>query len=170
MVVDKSLFADDTSVVENEKELGRGVEITEEVMAKFEERNNEDKEEQLIFGDASSGQIRMLGSWMSWDGDVKKRLERGNRAWWKVRNRLRGTRISKRMQARVVEAGVESTLLFDRQARTWRIGEIRKLQSMVDKAYRWVWCGGKGPALRVMKEKGVNMVDVRKELGVMSLR
>ena len=41
---------------------------------------------------------------------------------------------------------------------------------MVDKAYRWVWCGGKGPPLRVMKEKGVNMVDVRKELGVMSLR
>ena len=81
VVVDKSLFADDTSVVGNEKELGRGVEITKEVMAKFEERNNEDKEEQLIFGDSSSGQIRMLGSWMSWDGDVKKRLERGNRAW-----------------------------------------------------------------------------------------
>ena len=45
MTIDKSLFADDTTVLGGQEELDRGVRITKEYMAKLEERNNDDKEE-----------------------------------------------------------------------------------------------------------------------------
>ena len=80
VIIDKSLFADDTTVVGNKEELESGVQTTKEVMNQFEERNNDDKEEELIFGEGDSGKIRMLGSWMSWKDDVKKRVERDMQA------------------------------------------------------------------------------------------
>ena len=170
VVIDKSLFADDTSVVGYMDELEYGVQATKDVMGWFEERNNDGKEESLMFGTEGSGKIRMLGSWMGWSEDVKERLKRGGRAWWKTKQRLKGTRISKKLQAKVVEASVESSMLFDCQARTWRVKEIRRLQSMVDKAYRYIWSDKKKPPLVQMQEEGVNMVDVRKALGVKSVR
>ena len=92
-----------------------------------------------MFGTEESGKVRMLGSWMGWKEDVDERLKRASRAWWKTRNRIRGVKFSRNLQARVVEACVESTLLFDCQGRSWRIGEIKRLQKMIDKAYRYVW-------------------------------
>ena len=166
----KSLFADDTTILGNMEELQQGVETTKEVMGWFEERNNDNKEEELIFGEESSGKIRMLGSWMNWKEDLEERVKRGNRAWWKTRQRLKGARISKRLQAKIVEACVESSMLFDCQARTWKVKEIKKMQSVVDRAYRYVWARGNKPPLVQMKEEGRNMEDVRKELGVHSLR
>ena len=168
--MDKSLFADDTTVVGNVEEVEQGVETTKEVMGRFEEKNNEDKEEVLMFAEEDSGQIRMLGSWMDWAADVKKRLERGSKAWFKTRKRLVGARISRRTQARVIEASVEATLLFDCQARVWRVGELKRLQKFVDKAYRYVWSSKKEPPLIQMQREGVNMADIRKELGVKSIR
>ena len=74
------------------------------------------------------------------------------------------------MQVRVVEACVESSLLFDCQARTWQVGEMRRLQSFMDRAYRYVWSRGNRPPLIQMQEEGVNMEDVRRALGVRSIR
>ena len=170
VVLEKSLFADDTTVLGYEDELEEGVAVTKEVMGWFEERNNDSKEEKLLFGEEESGKVRMLGSWMGWSEDVKQRLKRGGRAWWMTKQRLKGSRISKKLQARIVEASVESSMLFDCQARTWRVGEVKKLQSFVDRAYRHIWSNKTKPPLMQMQEEGVNMVDVRKSLGVRSLR
>ena len=168
--IDKGLFADDTTIVGKKEELEQGVTETKRIMSMFEERNNDDKEEHLDFGTDESANIRMLGSWMGESNDTSQRLKRGGAAWMKVKHRLKGSKMSKRMQARIVEACVESTVLFDCQARTWQIGEIKKLQSMMDKRYRQIWSRGTGPPLMQMQQEGKNMFDVRKDLGVKSLR
>ena len=48
--------------------------------------------------------------------------------------------------------------------------DVKKLQSFIDKCYRYAWSDGRGEPLRQMEERGVNMVDVRKRLGIKSLR
>ena len=168
--VAKSLFADDTTIVGNKEEIERGVDITKQIMNKFEERNNDDKEEELLFGSEESGQIRMLGSWMGWKSDLEARLKRANKTWWMTKKRLRGAKISKRLQARIVEACVESTMLFDCHVRTWRVAELRRMQSFVDRCYRYVWRRGNEPPLMEMQKEEKNMAGVRKELGVMPVR
>ena len=70
------------TVVGRKKEIEEGVKKTKELMAFYEERNNDSKEEELLFSDKESGKIRLLGSWMGWKEDVEERLKRGNRAWW----------------------------------------------------------------------------------------
>ena len=167
--IDKSLFADDTTILGNKKELDRGVEVTKEVMTRFEEKNNDDKEEELEFGSGESGKVRMLGSWMEWQADVNERIKRGNAAWWKAKQRLKGAKISKKQQARIVEASVESTLLFDCQARTWKTKEIKRLQGLADRAYRYIWSRKNKPPTAQMQEEKKNRFDVRKELGVRSI-
>ena len=92
-------------------------------MASFEERNNDDKEEVLDFGSETAGTVRMLGCWMGWKEDVDKRLARAGKAWFSVRKRLVGSRMSKKKQARVVEACVETSLLFDCQVHKDRSGD-----------------------------------------------
>ena len=52
-------------------------------------------------------------------------------------------------------------------------GEFRKstdFKSVVDRAYRSVWCRGNKPPLMQMQREGKNMADVRKDLRVMSVR
>ena len=168
--IDSSLFADDTTMVGDEEELEEGVEVTKRVMGSFEERNNDDKEEGLVFGSEESGGVRMLGCWMGWKEDVAQRLSRARGAWGKLKRRLKGSKMSKKMQARVVEACVESCLLFDCQVRVWQVKEMKKLQSFVDRCYRFVWSRKTGPPLMQMEREKKNMADVRKELGVRSLR
>ena len=168
--IDKALFADDTTLAGNKKEIDQGVEETKKVMNAFEERNNDNKEETLDFGNEEGNKIRMLGSWMGWEEDINQRLRRGGAAWIKVKSRLKGSRLSKKTQARIVEACVESTILFDCQARTWRKGEIKKLQKFMDKRYRTIWSRGNQPPLRQMQAEQKNMQDVRNDLGVKSLR
>ena len=72
-------------------------------MARFEVSNNNDKEEVLDFGAEGSGGVRMLGSWLGWKEDVNNRLKRAGKVWGKLKGRLIGSRMSKKMQARVVE-------------------------------------------------------------------
>ena len=81
-----------------------------------------------------------------------------------------GSKLGKKMQARVIEACVESGLLFDCAVRVWRVKEIKKMQSMVDRCYRYVWSRKKEPPLRQREREKKNMADVRRELGVKSLR
>ena len=169
VVVEKNLFADDTTVLGYEDELEDGVRVTKTVMGWFEERNNDHKEESLIFGVEGSGKVRMLGSWMGWKEDVAARMKRGGRAWWITKKRIMGAKISKRLQAKLVKMSVESSMLFDCQARTWRVKEVKRMQSFVDRAYRYIWSSKSKPPLKQMQEEGVNMADVRKMLGVRSL-
>ena len=79
---------------------------------------------------------RMLGSYICRKEDVKQRIKRAGTAWFKIKKQLKGSRMSKRMQARVVQACVESTLLFDVQVKTWRIGDLKIMQRTMDKMYR----------------------------------
>ena len=146
-----------------------GVRRVKEVMGRWEERNNEDKEEKLVFGTEEGGGIRVLGSWLGAKEDGRNRIRRAGRLWGQVRGWLRGSRMSKRWQARVVEACVESSLLYDCQARVWYKKEERALQSWIDRCYRYVWSGGRGQPLRRMQAQGENMVDVRRRLGVRSV-
>ena len=169
-VVDKGLFADDTAGVGKQKELETGITIMKEEMARIEEMNNEDKEEILIFGTEEGNAIRMLGSYIGDKVDLAQRKKRGNLAWIKVKRQLKHSKMSKKIQARVVEAVVESTMLFDCNVRVWYIRDIKKMQSQVDKMYRYIWSSKKQPPLMQMQEDNVNMQDIRNKLGIKSMR
>ena len=66
--VDISLFADDTTVVGDEEELERGVEAMKRVMGEFEERNNDGKEERLLFC-LGVRRVVIYGCWgVGWGG------------------------------------------------------------------------------------------------------
>ena len=169
-LVDKSLFADDTTPTGKKKELDRGIEIIKKEMTRVEEANNEDKEETLVFGTEEGGQIRMLGSYIDAKCDLKQRMKRAGNAWRKVKVQLKNSKMSKRLQARIVEAVVESTILFDANVRTWYISDIKKLQSQVDRMYRHIWSRKDMEPLRAMQEQHLNMQDIRNILGVKSIR
>ena len=170
MKIDKELFADDTTVIGTKKEMETGLRVIKEVMEKFEEKNNEDKEEKVEFGTDESNKIRMLGSWLGPEEDIKQRKKRAGAAWAKIKSQLKGSRLSKKCQARVTQACAESALLFDCQVRTWQAGEIKKLQSFVDRMYRYIWSNKTKPPLIQMQEVGKNMQDIRTELGIKSIR
>ena len=168
--IDKGLFADDTNLVGRKKEMTEGLKAVKEVMDKFEERNNEDKEEEIVFGTEDSNKIRILGCYLGPTEDVRQRVKRAGATWVKIKARLKGSRLSKKIQARVVEATVESTLLFDASTRTWQVRELKKMQSTVDKMYRHVWSRKTKPPLRQMEEESKNMQDLRNELGLKTVR
>ena len=100
-------------------------------MNRFEERNNDDKEEEIVFGTEDSKNIRVLGSYLGPTEDIKQRVKRGGAARSKVKARLRGSKT----QARIVEACVESPKLFDCQARTSQVSEVKRMQSVMDRMY-----------------------------------
>ena len=58
------LFADDTTIVGTKEEMDGGVNAMKEVMGRFEERSNDQKEECLDFCMEESDSIRVLGSWV----------------------------------------------------------------------------------------------------------
>ena len=62
--IDCMLFADDMTVVGTKGEMDESVRRVKEVMGRWEERNNEDKEEVLEFGTEEGDEVRILGSWM----------------------------------------------------------------------------------------------------------
>lgn len=123
------LFADDTTIVGRKEEMENGVGAVKEVMGRWEERNNEDKEEELEFGEEEAEEIRMLGSWIGPEADVKNRIKRANGVWWRVKGQLKGSRMTKKWQARVVEMCVESAMLFDCQVRTWYKKDLKRMQT-----------------------------------------
>ena len=168
--ISQGLFADDTTVIGKKKELEQGVREIKKVMDKFEERNNEDKEEFLDFGKVESRKTRVLGCLMGWKEDTNNRIKKAGSAWVKVKHRLKGTKISKSLQARIIEACIESTMLFDCHTRTWQVGEILKMQRTMDKKYRYIWSNKTKPPLFQMQEEGKNMQDIRNELKIKTLR
>ena len=92
------------------------------------------------------------------------------KACFVLKNRLKSSKLTKRAQARVVEAGAESTVLFDAQIRPWHISEINQIRRAVDKTYRYVWSDMKSPPLIEMTKKGVNMFEVQEQLGVTMIK
>jgi hypothetical protein len=157
-------------VIGKKEEIEIGLRVMKEVMSRFEEKNNEAKEEEVIFGTEESNKIRMLGSWLGPEEDIRQRKRKAGAAWVKIKGQLKGSRLSKKCQARITQTCVESSMLFDCQARTWQVGEIRKLQSCVDKMYRYIWSSKNGPPLIQMQGVGKNMQDIRTELGIKSIR
>ena len=114
-----ALFADDTTIVGMSGELDEGVRVVKSVMDEWKERNNDAKEEVLEFGTEEGGGVRVLGSWVSARADVNNRIRRANGLWWRVESWLKESRLTKRWQGRVVEACLESRLLYDCQLREW---------------------------------------------------
>ena len=68
-----------------------------------------------------------------------------------------------------MQACVESSLLYDCQARVWYKRDVNKLQRWMDKCYRYVWSDRNGEPLRQMAERHVNMIGVRQRLGIKSV-
>ena len=122
-----------------------------------------------MFGTEEGGDIRVLGSWLGAEADRMNRIRRAGMLWEQVKGWLRGLKMSKKTQVKIVEACVESSLLYDCQARVWYKKDVRALQSWMDRCYRWVWSGGRGQPLRKMQEQGRNMVDVRGSLEIRSV-
>ena len=79
-----------------------------------------------------SDSLRVLGSWVGTKEDVNMRLRRVGGLWAEVKEQLKNTRLSKRWQARIVQACVESALLFDCQARVWWKKDVMRLQKLID--------------------------------------
>jgi len=73
-------------------------------------------------------------------------------------------------QAKVFEACVESTMLFNFAVRPFLAKEVKSFQRFCDKKYRYIWSDRKGEPLRQMQEYGINMADIRNQLQVSSIR
>ena len=125
-----SLFADDTMVIGTRREIEEGVQSIKEVMQRFEESNNEDKEEELKFGTEESGSIRMLGVWMGPEQDNKNRIKRAGGLWARVLNQMKGSSLPIKTRARIVTACVVSALLFDCSTRTWYMKDLESSPAM----------------------------------------
>ena len=93
-----ALFADDTTIVGMSGEIDEGVRAVKSVMNKWEERNNDAKEEVLEFGTNEGGNVRVLVSWVSASADVNNRIKRANGLWWKVKAWLKSSRLTKKWQ------------------------------------------------------------------------
>ena len=79
-------------------------------------------------------------------------------------------KFSKKMQAKVVETCMESTILFNAAVRPFSKSETKGIQSWIDKRYRYIWSNKKEEPLRQMERNHLNMQDVGNELDVMTIR
>ena len=164
------LFADDTTILSQATNMEAAKQTTKEVMKLFEEKINDSKEENVTLGEPSAAGTRVLGIWPGEKEDTNARVRRGMGAWAKVKRRLKHSRLTKRTQARVVEAVVESSMLYNCHIRTWTLGEIARMQKKVDRCYRYVWSSKNQPPLKEMEKKRKNMWNVRKEMRVKTMR
>ena len=98
------------------------------------------------------------------------RLHRAGKVWSTIRKRFIKCKLSKTTQAKVFEACVESIMLFNVAVRPISAREIKSLQRFCDNKYRYIWSDRKSEPLRQMQEYGINMVDIRNQLQVSSVR
>ena len=112
----------------------------------------------------------MLGTLIGKKKDREARIRHAIGAWAKVKKWLWKSKLSKRTRALVVQAVVELSLLFDCNARPWTVGDLNRFQSMVDRFHRYIWNNGKGLPLVRMQKEGVNGYEVRRQLGITSIR
>ena len=169
MITD-SLFADDSTLIGWKSELKRGKEVSKAQMLMFEEKCHDGKEEMLTFANKGSEDIRMLGTRVGKKRDLAARIKRGYVAWAKVKKWLWKSKLSKRTQAVIVQAVVESTMLFDSIVRAWTKTDCQKLQTVADRAYRFIWNDGRGKTLLRMEKERTNMFEIRRQLGIDSVQ
>ena len=165
-----SLFADDSTLIGWSEELKEGKETIKKEMMKLEEKCHDGKEEIIWFASETAENTRMLGTLIGKKKDREARIRRANGAWAKVKKWLWKSKLSKRTRALVVQAVVESSLFFDCNARPWTVGDLNKFQSVLNRFYRYIWNNGKGLPLVRMQEEGVNGYEVRRQLGITSIR
>ena len=160
--IDNILFADDTTMIGSRKELqvGGGMETVTRALTDFQQKENEDKRKWIELGRPNN--VRFLGTWLDLDEDMKQRIKRGYGAWAKMRNKLAKSRILHRKQAQIVRATVMTTMLYACKSRPWREYEYSRIQSVMDRCYRYIV----GQNLRRMADERKNMFDIRKSLGV----
>ena len=65
---------------------------------------------------------------------------------------------------------MERTILFNSAVRPLSQSETKRIQSWIDKRYRYIWSNKKEETLKKMERNHMNMQDVRNELGVMKIR
>ena len=151
-------------------EIGEGKQIIEKVMGEFEEGTNESKKEKMEFGERDSEEIRMLGTYMGNEHDTNMRIKRAARTWMQIKKRFMKCKLSKKTHAKVVETCVESTILLNSAVRPFSKSEAKRIQSWIDKRYRYIWSNKKEEPLRQMERNRMNMQDVRNELDVKIIR
>ena len=100
-------------IVGIKEETDKGVNDVKKVMNKFEGRSNDQKEERQDFYMEGSESIRVFRSQIGKKEDVNFSMRRAGGLWAKVKKQLKNTRLSKRWQAKIVQACAESALLFD---------------------------------------------------------
>ena len=118
------------------------------------------EDEVLYFGTNEDGSVRVLGSWVCVEADMNNWIRRANGLWRKVKKRLKSLRQTKKWQGRVIDC----------HARVWYKRDIGKLQSWIDKCYRYVWSNRKAKSKRQMEAREVNMHDARMCLCAKSVR
>ena len=79
-------------------------------------------------------------------------------------------KLSKKTQAKVVETRVESIILFNSAVRPFLQSETKRIQSWIDKRYRYIWSNKKEEPLKQMEGNHMNMQDAWNELDVMTTR
>lgn len=117
-----SLFAGDTTEIGDKEELEEGVAVVKEVMGRFEERNNDGKEEVLDFGTEEAEGVRMLGSWVGWKKDIESVQQASSREGPREEQmgsfgRLRNpslTSIERQRRRRRIRFGIQTPLLSNR--------------------------------------------------------
>ena len=122
------LFVDDTTIMGRRDEIKEGTELVKRSMEEFEGKNDDDKEEKLMFASGEGKKISNLRSWIVPEENIKNRNKRVGTLWFRVKNRLKNTRLSKRRQARTFEVCVDSALFIDCATRTWYKKDVKNLQ------------------------------------------
>ena len=86
-------------------------------------------------------EIRMLGTYMGNEHDAKMRIKRAARTWMQIKKRFMKCKLSKKTKATVVETCVES--LFNSAVKPFAKSETKRIQSWIDKRYRYIWSNKK---------------------------
>ena len=155
-----TLLADDTTLFGTRRELqsGGGMDAASSAMRDYEETENVNKREWIELG--KPNEVRFLGAYLDLKVDTDKRVSRGYAAWNCIRQQLKKSSIHPRKQALVLRATVMGTMLYACKSRPWREYEIQRLQSVMDKCYRYVLKTN----LWKMTEEHKNMFNLRKDL------
>ena len=115
----------------------------------------------------TSSVITTLGSYVARATDLAIRKERGNKALWTNKRRLRGSTLPKKLQERIVEACVESTILFDCQTRSWSEREKSNSSRIAGRGYTYIWRHKNGGPTKIqMERRTTNLYGVRRALGI----
>ena len=91
-ILTESLFADDTTICGNTREMRTGKAEMVRVMECFEEKCHPEKEEELTFGEESAEKIRRLGVFIGRGVDMEERLKRMRKSSFILRKRLKNSK------------------------------------------------------------------------------